>query len=295
MNVFYNIINKLGVIFKIYAQLIKIRLSLLVVFSASMSYLWAINRNVDYTTIWLLSIGGFFITAASNIFNQILEVKSDGLMKRTSERPLPAGKVKVNEAVILGFTLAFSGLLLLLKINLLSFLLGSVAILFYVCVYTPLKKITWLTVVPGALAGSLPVLIGCTAAIGKISEHAAILFLVQFIWQFPHTWSVAWLLNDDYNKAGFKMLPTPGIKSKHASLLIMLSTFLIVPAVLLLYMYESVSIQVLSVISVFGIILFFSSFVFYKIRTEKSALALMLGCIAFLPILFILLVAEKFI
>jgi protoheme IX farnesyltransferase len=260
-----------------------------------MSYLWAINRNVDFTTIWLLSIGGFFITAASNIFNQILEVKSDGLMKRTSERPLPAGRVEIREAAILGFTLAFAGLLLLLKINVLSFLLGCVAILFYVCVYTPLKKITWLTVVPGALAGSLPVLIGCTAAIGKISEHAIVLFLVQFIWQFPHTWSVAWLLNDDYNKAGFKMLPTPGIKSKHASFLIMLSTFLIVPAVLLLYMYESVGIYVLTVISIFGGILFLSSFVFYKIRTEKSALTLMLGCIVFLPVLFILLVAEKFI
>lgn len=290
-----NMLNGLSVKLLDYAQLVKLRLSLLVVFSASMSYLWAVNRNIDFVTIWLLSVGGFLITGASNIFNQILEIKSDALMKRTSERPLPSYRLEVREAIILGMIFSVMGIFLLSKINLLSFTLGCLALLVYVCIYTPLKKITWLTVIPGAFAGSLPVLIGCTAATGSISTHAVLLFLVQFVWQFPHTWSVAWLLNDDYNKAGFKMLPTPGIQSKYASMLIMFSTFLIVPTALLLYMYESVGVHVSWIISLFGNLLFLSSIVFYRARTKKSALALMLGCIIFLPVLFILLVAEKFI
>lgn len=275
-----------------YAQLIKMRLTFLVMFSAAMAYLWATHRNVDNHTIWLLSIGGFFITGAANILNQIIEKNSDRLMKRTANRPLATGRIPVSESLILAMILGISGIILLSEINFLCAVLGTAAMFLYVCIYTPLKKITCLTVVPGAIAGSIPVLIGCVAATGKIYHDAMILFLIQFIWQFPHTWSIAWLLNDDYNKAGFKMLPLRG-KSKTSAAIIMLSTFLIIPSGLLLYMYQSVGIHVTWILALIGIIVVYFSFRLYRFRTDKSAVGLMLSCFAYLPIVFIILVIEK--
>jgi protoheme IX farnesyltransferase len=276
-----------------YVQLIKLRLSLLVVFSAAMAYLWASNRHVDALTIWLLSIGGFFITASSNIFNQVMEKKSDKLMKRTALRPLPDSRMKTGEAVSLAILLGITGLFLLLKINFLSFVLGFTAMLIYIAVYTPMKKLSSLTVIPGAVAGSLPVVIGWVAAKGEITHEALILFLIQFIWQFPHTWSIAWLLNDEYKKASIKMLPTRD-KGNTSAMLILLSTFLIIPSGFLLYTYESAGIHVMWMLALAGIITFFFALRFYKLRTDKSAVGLMLSCFAYLPIVLIILVTEKF-
>lgn len=276
-----------------YAQLIKLRLTLLVVFSASMAYLWTTNRNVDTLTIWLLSIGGFFITASANIFNQIIERNSDKLMKRTANRPLPNERMKVNEAVMLSIILGISGVFILSRINLLCAILGISAMIIYTCIYTPLKKITWLTVIPGAAAGSLPVVIGSVAATGEIFRQALLLFLIQFIWQFPHTWSIAWLLNGEYKKAGLKMLPSPG-KNKTSAVFILLSTFLIIPSGMLLYMYESAGIHVTWLLALAGIFMLLFALRFYRLQTDKSAVGLMLSCFAYLPFILIILVVEKF-
>ncbi len=277
-----------------YAQLIKIRLSFLVVFSASMAYLWATDRNVDALTIWLLSIGGFFITGSANIFNQVIERNSDKLMKRTFKRPLPDERMKVSEAVVFGIILGVSGLFILSRINFLSAILGASAMIMYACVYTPLKKTTPFAVIPGAVAGSLPVVIGCVAATGEISYQAWLLFLLQFVWQFPHTWSIAWLLNDEYNKAGIKMLPTSGGKNKASAIIIMVSTFLIIPAGLLLYMYESAGVPVSWLLTLAGFTLTIFAYKLYCNRTDKSATGLMLGSFAYLPFVLIILVVEKF-
>ena len=276
-----------------YAQLVKVRLSLLVVFSAAMSYLWATNRQVDTLTIWLLSAGGFLITGAANILNQILEKKSDGLMKRTASRPLPDARMKTTEAILLAFILGISGLAMLAYINFLSFVLGLSAMIIYVGIYTPMKKRTSLTVIPGAVAGSLPVVIGWVAARGSVSHEAVLLFLLQFIWQFPHTWSIAWLLNDDYKKADLKMLPTLE-KNNISAMLILLSTFLIIPSGFLLYMYESAGVHVTWMLALAGLITLFFAFRFYRLRTDKAAVGLMLSCFAYLPIVLIILVTEKF-
>jgi protoheme IX farnesyltransferase len=276
-----------------YAQLIKIRLSLLVVFSAAMSYLWATNRQVDPLTIWMLSIGGFFITGSANIFNQIIERKSDRLMKRTALRPLPDSRMKSSEAVALALVLGLTGLFLLLKINFLSFILGFSAMMIYVAVYTPMKKLSSLTIIPGAVAGSLPVVIGWVAGRGEVTHEALLLFLIQFVWQFPHTWSIAWLLNDEYKKADLKMLPTKE-KGNTSARLILLSTFLIIPSGFLLYMYESAGIHVSWMLAIAGIVTLLFALRFYKLRTDKAAVGLMLSCFAYLPIVLIILVTEKF-
>ncbi len=277
-----------------YTQLIKMRLSFLVVFSASMAYLWATDRHVDVLTIWLLSVGGFFITGAANTFNQIIERSSDKLMKRTSTRPLPEGRMNVTEALLFGFTLAIAGAALLFKINMLCGFLGITAMLIYAGIYTPLKRITPLTIFPGAVAGSLPVVIGCVAATGEITKGAVILFAIQFIWQFPHTWSIAWLLDDEYSKAGIRMLPTSGGRNKASAIIILLSTFLIIPAGLLLYMYQSAGVNVTWALVLAGVGFSVFAYKLYKERTHKSALGLMFGSFAYLPFVLIVLVLAKF-
>ncbi len=276
-----------------YIQLVKLRLSLLVVFSAAMSYLWATHRHVDTPTIWLLSIGGFFITACANIFNQIIERNSDKLMKRTALRPLPDARMKPTEAIVLALILGITGLLLLMKINFLCFILGFTAMLIYIVIYTPMKKLSSLTIIPGAIAGSLPVVIGWVAARGAITHEALLLFLIQFVWQFPHTWSIAWLLNDEYKKAELKMLPTKE-KGQTSAMLILLSTFLIIPSGFLLYMYESAGIHVTWMLAIAGVITLLFALRFYKLRTDKAAVGLMLSCFAYLPVVLIILVTENF-
>lgn len=277
-----------------YIQLIKLRLSLLVVFSAAMAYLWACNRHVDAATIWLISLGGFMITGTANILNQVIERESDKLMKRTAKRPLPDGRMKVSEALILASVLGVIGLTLLGMVGTLCAVLGVIAICMYAGVYTPLKKITHLTVIPGAIAGSMPVVIGCVAATGRLSYEAGLLFCIQFIWQFPHTWSIAWLLDDEYNKAGIKMMPTEGGRNKRSALLILLSTFLIVPSGLLLYMYHSAGFLVIGLLALAGAGMVYFAYKLYKSRTPKSALGLMFGSFAYLPFVLIVLVIAKF-
>jgi protoheme IX farnesyltransferase len=277
-----------------YTQLIKMRLSFLVVFSASMAYLWATDRHVEPLTIWLLSIGGFLITGSANTFNQVIEKNSDKLMKRTLTRPLPGGRMNISEALIFGLILGISGAVCLFKINILCGLLGVSAMLIYAGIYTPLKKITPLTIFPGAVAGSLPVVIGCVAATGEITKGAIILFAIQFIWQFPHTWSIAWLLDEEYNKAGIKMLPTAGGRNKASAIIILLSTFLIIPAGLLLYMYQSAGVNVAWLLVLAGSTFSIFAYKLYTERTNKYALRLMFSSFAYLPFVLIVLVLAKF-
>jgi protoheme IX farnesyltransferase len=278
-----------------YAQLIKVRLSFLVVFSASMAYLWTTNRHADALTIWLVSIGGFLITGSANTFNQVLEKDSDKLMKRTCKRPLPAERMSVNEAIFFGIIIGLMGLFILSRVSIQCSLLGLFAMILYASVYTPLKKITHLSVIPGAIAGSMPVVIGCVAATGRISSEALLLFMIQFIWQFPHTWSIAWLLDDDYTKAGIKMMPMAGGKTRTSAIIIMLSTFLIIPAALVFYMYKPTGIFVTILLALAGCLFSLFAYKLYRTRTAKSALGLMFGSFAYLPFVLIVLVIAKFI
>jgi protoheme IX farnesyltransferase len=166
--------------------------------------------------------------------------------------------------------------------------------LIYAGIYTPLKKVTPLTIFPGAVAGSLPVVIGCVAATGEITKGAVILFAIQFIWQFPHTWSIAWLLDDEYLKAGIRMLPTAGGRNKASAIIILLSTFLIIPAGLLLYMYQSAGVNVTWALVIAGVVFSVFAYKLYTERTNKYALRLMFSSFAYLPFVLIVLVLAKF-
>ena len=193
-------------------ELTKFRLTLSVVFSSFISYMLG-AKEFDIKILMLLLFGGFFVVAASNIYNQIIEKDLDALMIRTRNRPLPTNRISVNAALILAILFTIIGLTLLYIIYPIVALLAAVSIFLYASVYTPLKLITPLSVFVGAIPGALPFMLGWVAATGEVGIEAVILFLMQFFWQFPHFWSIGWMQNKDYENAGFKMLPT-GKKDK---------------------------------------------------------------------------------
>ncbi|MDH5382778.1 MAG: heme o synthase, partial [Cyclobacteriaceae bacterium] len=194
-------------------ELMKFRLSFLVAFSCGFGYLLAGKSNTDWGLLFLVSLGGFLVSGGSIVINQIIERKIDLKMDRTKNRPLPTSRVSVFEALVLSTLSASSGLVLLWMIsNPLTVFLSFVSLVLYGFVYTPLKRVGPVAVFVGAIPGALPPLLGWVAATGVISHEALIIFGIQFIWQFPHFWAIAWLAYDDYKKVGIKLLPAKGEK-----------------------------------------------------------------------------------
>jgi len=278
-----------------YSQLIKVRLSSLVVFSAAMAYLWSMPGSINVTIILLVCVGGFLITGAANTLNQVIEKDSDKLMKRTFERPLADERLTMKEALIFAAVIGVTGLALLYFISPVCAILGSLAITIYAAVYTPLKKISRVTVIPGAIAGSIPVVIGSIAAAGKLTPEALILFSVQFVWQFPHTWSIAWLLDEEYKKAGIKMMPDKGGRNAISSIMILASTLLTIPLGLIFYYVGWINIPACICLTVAGLGFSFFAFRLYRVRTVKAALGVMFGSFAYLPFVQVALVIIKII
>jgi len=220
-----------------------------VVFSASVTFLIGskiqidrgIAEGINWTNWLILIVGGFLVTGAANCFNEIIEVDLDKLMSRTKDRPMPAGRMTTGQGLVLGLVMGIAGTWLLGKLNLETGLISVFSILLYAFAYTPLKQKSPIAVFVGAIPGALPPLIGYIAAIGGQSEVgyvpvdyqiAIILFLVQFVWQFPHFWSIAWVLDDDYKKAGFRLLPTKK-RDKTSAVITFISTLILIPVSLL--------------------------------------------------------------
>lgn len=194
-----------------YKQLFKFRLNLVVVFSSVVGYVLAAGVNTSLLGLLILTIGGFLVTASANAINQLFEVDYDKLMKRTANRPLPAGRMKSNEAILAaGLSGIFGVLLLGLYFNMYAAIVAAVSLFLYAFIYTPIKRISPVSVFIGAIPGALPPVIGWVAFSGSITIEALILFTIQFIWQFPHFWAIGWVGFEDYKKAGFKMLPSDG-------------------------------------------------------------------------------------
>jgi len=220
-----------------------------VVFSASITFLIGskiqidrgISPGINWTNWLILIVGGFLVTAAANCFNEIIEKDLDKLMDRTKDRPMPAGRMTTGQGLVLGLIMGIAGTWLLGKLNLETGLISVFSILLYAFAYTPLKQKSPIAVFVGAIPGALPPLIGYIAAIGGQSEVgyvpvdyliAIILFSIQFVWQFPHFWAIAWVLDDDYKKAGFRLLPTKK-RDKTSAVLTFISTLILMPVSLL--------------------------------------------------------------
>ncbi|PKP15956.1 MAG: protoheme IX farnesyltransferase [Bacteroidetes bacterium HGW-Bacteroidetes-23] len=287
-----------------FKQITKAGLSISVVFSSIAGYFLGILdiSTFSWTTLLMLSLGGYCMVGASNAFNQIIERDLDSLMERTKNRPIAAGRMSVNTAFILASVLTLIGLIILYLINPKTAMFGAISIFLYTSVYTPLKTLTPLSVFVGAIPGAIPFMLGWVAATDDFSLEAGTLFLIQFFWQFPHFWAIGWFLYDDYKKAGFFMLPT-GEKDKGTALQIILYTIWLIIASLLPAIFPYIGIvgsrlylTPVSAIVVFllGIWMLYSAFELYKKRDSKAARKLMLISVSYITLLQLVYIADKF-
>ena len=283
-------------IFNDFKQLTKVGLSLSVVFSSLAGYLLAVDE-IQYSVLVLLAIGGYLMVGASNAFNQIIEKDTDALMKRTMNRPLPTGRMHVSMALVIAISFTIIGLAILYSINPKSALFGAISIFLYTSVYTPLKSITPLSVFVGAIPGAIPFMLGWVAATNDFSIEPGMLFLIQFFWQFPHFWAIAWLQYDEYKKAGFNLMPM-GQKNKKAVLQIIIYTIclILVSIIPVLKMTGSFYIYPLTavILVVLGSIMLFYAFKLYKNQTNKEARQLMLSSVLYITLIQIIYVVDKF-
>lgn len=275
--------------------LTKHRLSMSVVFSSLAGYLLG-AETLDIKTLLLLSIGGYCMVGASNVFNQVIERKSDALMKRTSDRPVVTGRISVQVSFIIGALMTLLGLYLLFIINPITALFGAISIFLYTSIYTPLKQITPLSVFVGAFPGAIPFMLGWVAATGDFSIEPGTLFMIQFFWQFPHFWALGWWLYDDYQKGGFFMLPTGKRDSSTALQIVLYSIWTVLISIIpVLGLTGRLILSPTAAIIVFllGAMLIYFAVQLYRIRTEKAAKDLMLASVSYITLVQVVYVIDK--
>lgn len=286
-------------IFTDFKEITKAGLAVSVVFSSLAGYLLGVlgfNAS-SWTTLIMLAVGGYCMVGASNAFNQIIEKDLDKLMDRTKNRPIPAGRMSTTTAFIIACILTVIGLTILYNINPKTAMFGAVSIFLYTSAYTPLKTVTSLSVFVGAIPGAIPFMLGWVAATDDFGIEAGTLFLIQFFWQFPHFWSIGWFLYEDYEKAGFFMLPT-GKKDKTTALQTILYTVWLTGASLLpaLGYTGRLYLTPISAIIVFllGIWMLVYAVKLYQLKTAKAAKTLMLVSVSYITLLQIVYILDKF-
>lgn len=278
---------------KAFWELLKFRLSFLVAFSCVFGYVLA-SPQIEWVILPMLFLGGFLLSGASIVVNQIIEKDLDKVMTRTMNRPLPTGRLSVNEAIAFCIICLSAGVIILLEFtNLLTTLLSILSMILYSFVYTPLKRVGPIAVLVGAIPGALPPLLGWTAATGHISHEAMIIFGIQFIWQFPHFWAIAWVADDDYKKAGFKLLPSGGQKDLNTAIQIMIYTLFLIPLGLLPATFGITGINSAIAVTICGVLFLAQTFSLMKSGDRRSALKIMFGSFLYLPIVQIAYLLDK--
>jgi heme o synthase len=270
----------------------KLRLASLVVVSAYLSYMLASDKY-DWQVVYLLIAGGFLVTSSSNGINQILERNLDKLMDRTKDRPLAAERMSLSTAILVSVVTGVSGLFLLYQINFLSFLLGAFALLSYAFAYTPLKQKSPFAVFVGAFPGAIPAMLGWVAHTNSIDVGAIIVFAVQFIWQFPHFWAIAWVLDDDYKKAGFKMLPSAQGRDKVSAFQTLVYSLSLVPICITPYIFNISGLLSAIICVVLSLAFSYQAFKLLKSCQIADARKLMLASFVYLPLVQFILFIDK--
>ena len=280
-----------------FLQLTKFRLALSVVFSSVAGYLLAVDQ-VETKILIGLFIGGFAMVGASNAINQLIEKDLDALMSRTKNRPLPTGSMSVLAAATIAIVLTVLGIMVLYAINVKTALFGLLSIFIYTCIYTPLKTKSPLAVFVGAFPGAIPFMLGWVAATGKFGIEPGTLFMVQFFWQFPHFWAIGWMLDDDYKKAGFKMLPSGNPDRLTAFQIVFYTLWTIVISLLPATSYTGnlhLSIPGAILILIIGLYLLYYAIKLMQLKTKDAAKKLMFASIGYITILQLIYVIDKFI
>lgn len=277
-----------------YWLILKPRLSFLVVVSTLLSFLYATEGQHHFFDLLFLGFFGFLITGAANTFNQVIEVELDAKMDRTKMRPLPSQQLFAKEAIVYGGGLLLIGVLgLYWKFNLLAATLSFISFILYVLVYTPLKRISPLSVLVGAFPGAIPILVGCVSASGQFFPDYLILFGIQFFWQFPHFWAIAWVLDDDYQKAGFYMLPFGRGKDTTAAYYIFIYTVAMVLVSLFPSFLQLVGTWYTFTAIVLGLIFLILTLTHMRKLTNDSARRVMFFSFIYLPLVQLLLAFDK--
>ncbi len=283
-----------------YNQLLKPNLSGMVVFSSVIGYLmapsvhFAWNDMLVWRQIVTLFLGGMLVTGGANTINQILERESDGLMQRTRMRPMPDGRMTHIEAWIFAALTGISGATLLAYyFNPLAGALSFISLLLYAFAYTPMKKVHPIAVLIGAVPGALPPLIGWVAATGSFSMGGWVLFTLQFFWQFPHFWAIAWVAFDDYNRAGIRMLPTRERETRFTGIQCMLYSLVLIPMAMVPHVIGLTGTIGMWVCVLCGMMYFAASIVFYLKNDHKSARRVMFASFIYLPTILLALVIDK--
>jgi protoheme IX farnesyltransferase len=286
-------------VFLDFKEITKAGLAISVLFSSIAGYFLGFNNEqpFQWSVLLMLAVGGYCMVGASNAFNQVIEKDLDALMDRTKNRPVPSGRMSSFSALVVASLLTIIGITLLYMINPKTAMFGAISIFLYTSVYTPLKTMTSLSVFVGAFPGAIPFMLGWVAATGDFGIEAGTLFLIQFFWQFPHFWAIGWFLYEDYEKAGFFMLPT-GKKDKGTALQVILYTVWLVIASLLpsLGYTGKLFISPVAAAAVFllGIWMLFYAVRLYKLRTAKAAKTLMLVSVGYITLLQFVYIIDKF-
>jgi protoheme IX farnesyltransferase len=276
-----------------YFQLLKFRLSFTVAFSSAIGYLLG-AREISWSRALLVMLGGLLVTGSANIINQVFEKDLDKMMRRTEARPLPTGRISPNEAWVFCVILGLAGLALLAYyFNPLTAALSLLSLILYGFIYTPLKTLSPICVAVGAIPGGLPPLLGWVAATGYVGEAAWVLFGIQFMWQFPHFWAIAWVADEDYKRAGFKMLPSPGERDLRTAFQIMTYTVLLIPVSLLPLVLGISGRTSAGVALVCGVLFLLMTVQLMRTQDRKAALSIMFASFLYLPIVQIALVLDK--
>lgn len=275
-----------------YTELLKLKLTLAVVFSGVFGYCLAADQ-ITWWRVAVLVVASTAITGAANIINQIIEKDSDRLMKRTATRPLPTGRLSINEAAVFAFVLFVVSCVLFVEVfNIRAAALAVLSLLLYGFVYTPLKRKGQIAVYIGALPGAFPPMIGWVAATNHFGWEPGILFAIQFFWQFPHFWAIGWLAFDEYKKAGIQMMPGKA-KSPDTAFRIMIYTLFLIPVGWLPYMLGITGISSALVAMAGGILFLWQTFHLMRTCTDKAALQMMFGSLLYLPVVQIVYLFDK--
>ncbi len=276
--------------------LTKFRLSSMVVFSAVVGYIVSIKGQILFDQIIILSLGGFLVTGAANALNEVFEKEYDGMMNRTKNRPLAAGRMSNSEAVLWAGVFCLSGTFLLLTFNIFAGLLGMLSLVLYAFIYTPLKRFTPISVWVGALPGALPILIGGVAANGYFTTLVVCLFMLQVLWQFPHFWAIAWVADEDYKNAGFRLLPTKdGEKNSAVGFQSFFYAILLVACGTVPYFLGLMS--PISALIIFLVSIYFAhkAWILFIKSDYQSARSLMFASFIYLPVVLIVFLIDKLI
>jgi len=288
--------RSLSLIFADFKEITKARLSVSVVFSAIAGYFLG-APEIQWYPILLLAFGGYCMVGASNAYNQVIEKDLDALMDRTKNRPIPAGRMSVRTALIIAVVLTLLGIVTLYILNPKTAMFGAISIFLYTSAYTPLKTKTPLSVFVGAIPGAIPFMLGWVAATNDFGIEPGTLFMIQFFWQFPHFWALGWMLDEDYKKGGFKMLPT-GKKDRSTVLqIIMYTIWMILISVIPVFGITGalhLSIPAAILIFLMGMVMLLFAFKLYEKQDNPSARKLMLASVSYITLMQLVYVVDKF-